>query len=108
MDKLKFFWKNHNKLCCAACITKIKGKEFGQHTDCDICIIEDIEVEKKNKLKENIKNLEDLSNNIEDLINQLKIIFDKVNQNKEDLKIKIQKIFTQIKSKLNEREDKNY
>ena len=75
LDKLKFFCKNHNKLCCAACITKIKGKEFGQHTDCDIFIIEDIEVEKKNKLKENIKNLEDLSNNIEDLINYLNIYF---------------------------------
>ena len=39
LDKLKFFCKNHNKLCCSSCITKIKGKDFGQHSECDVCII---------------------------------------------------------------------
>ena len=29
--------------------TKIKSKENGQHTDCDICLIENIENEKKIK-----------------------------------------------------------
>ena len=46
-DILKFYCKSHNKLCCTACIAKIKGKEYGQHTDCDICIIEDIKDKKK-------------------------------------------------------------
>ena len=45
--KLEFqnFCKKHNTLCCAKCITKLKGKENGQHSDCDICFIEDIENE---------------------------------------------------------------
>ena len=50
-DKLEYFCKNHNQLCCAACIVKIKGKGKGQHTDCNICFIEDIKDEMKNKLK---------------------------------------------------------
>ena len=52
---LQYFCKTHNILCCAQCIAKIKAKENGQHSDCDICLIEDIENEKRNKLKDNIK-----------------------------------------------------
>ena len=43
LDILEYFCKTHNKLCCAKCITKIKTKEIGQHTDCDLCLIKDIE-----------------------------------------------------------------
>ena len=46
-SELKFYCKNHNKLCCCICISKIKGEEYGQHTDCDICVIEKIIDEKK-------------------------------------------------------------
>ena len=63
-SELKFFCKSHNKLCCSECITKIKTKKIGQHRDCDIYMIEDIEKEKKEKLDENIKCLEDLSINL--------------------------------------------
>ena len=38
--ELKYFCKNHNKLCCAACIAKINRIGDGQHKDCDVCIIE--------------------------------------------------------------------
>ena len=103
--KLEFYCKNHNQLCCAACITKLQAKEYGQHKDCDICIIEDIKEEKKNKLKDNIKYLEDLSNNFTDSIKEIKIIFDKIEERKEQLKLKIQNIFTKIRTALNERED---
>ena len=61
--ELKYFCKTHNQLCCAECITRLKGREYGQHTDCDLSTIEDIENEKKGKLKENIKSLENLSIN---------------------------------------------
>ena len=105
LEKLEFFCKNHNLLCCASCITKIKRKGKGQHTDCNICNIEDIKDEKKNKLRENIEKLENLSINFEQSINQLKIIFENINKNKEELKLKIQKIFTKIRNVLNERED---
>ena len=104
-DKLEFYCKNHNKLCWAACISKIKREGKGQHTDCNVCNIEDIKDEKKNKLKENIKVLENLSNTFEQSINELKNVFEKISDKKEELKKKIQKIFTNIKNKLNERED---
>ena len=42
---------------------------------------------------------------MEDLINELKIIFDKISKNKEELKINIQKIFTNIRNVLNNKED---
>ena len=59
--KLKYFCKTHNKLCCASCITKIKGENDGQHKDCEICCVEDIKEERINKVKENIKILEEVS-----------------------------------------------
>ena len=104
-DKLKYFCKTHNVLCCAECITKIKTKESGQHSDCKICTIQDIENEKKNKLKENIKNLENLSINLQETINQMKIIYEKIDKNKEELKNSIQKTFTKLRNAINERED---
>ena len=62
-DKLKYFCKTHNTLCCAACITRIKDNENGQHRDCIICSIDDIKDKKKRKLTKNIKILENLSLN---------------------------------------------
>ena len=103
--KYEYFCKTHNQLCCAACIAKIKNALFGQHTDCNVCLIKDIKDEKKNKLKENIKFLETLSSTLELSINELKILFAKINENKEDLKIRIKKIFTKIRNTLKERED---
>jgi len=103
--KLEFYCKNHNKLCCAACISKIKANGFGQHKDCDVCVLQDIKEEKKNKLKDNIKFLEDLSINLNNSIKELKIIFEQIDKRKEDLKAKIQNIFTKIRTALNERED---
>ena len=91
--ELDFFCKTHNQLCCAACLSKIKEKGNGQHTDCNVCLIEEIKDEKINKLKENIKYLEDFSNKIENSINELKKIIEKINENKEELKMKITKTF---------------
>ena len=105
-QKLEFFCKDHLQLCCVACISKLKGKGYGQHTDCDICFIEDIKEEKKSQLVENIKYLENLSKTFDESINQIKKIFDEINKNKEKLKLEIQKTFTNIRNALNEREDK--
>ena len=106
IGKLVFFCKNHNQLCCAACIAKLNEKGVGQHKDCDICIIEKIKEEKKNKLKENIKCLEDLQNKFNENINKLKEIFEKIEKDKDDLKLKVQNIFTKIRTTINDREDK--
>ena len=47
LEKLKYFCLSHNQLCCASCITKLKGKGDGQHTDCEVFFIDDIKEEKK-------------------------------------------------------------
>ena len=87
--KFEFFCKNHNELCCIGCITKIQEKGYGKHRDCDICTIENIKEEKKNKLNENIKSLQELTNDLEKNIDNLKLILEKVNKNKEELKLYI-------------------
>ena len=105
LEKLEFFCKNHNKLCCASCLCKIKQKNKGQHSDCNVCTIEEIKVEKKNNLNDNIKYLDNLSKNIDETINNLKNIFEKINEDKEKLKLEIQNIFTKLRNIINERED---
>ena len=105
-NKLEFYCKNHNTLCCGLCISKIKEKGYGQHFDCDVCLIENIKDEKKNKLKANINQLEELSNKIEKSINEIRKIYEDINKNKEELKLKIQNIFTKLRNVLNEKEDK--
>ena len=83
-DKLEFFCKKHNTLCCLGCLCKIKDEGiYGQHHDCNVCFIKDIKEEKRNKLKENINNLEELYKQIEKSIEGLKIIFEEINKNKE-------------------------
>ena len=105
LDKLEYYCKNHNQLCCSSCIVKVKKKGKGQHTDCEVCIIEDIKKEKMNKLKDNINNLENIKNSFIDVLNEFKVKFEKINENKEKLKLNIQKIFTKIRNALNDRED---
>ena len=103
---LRYYCKNHNTLCCAACLCKIKDNINGQHFNCDVCLIEEIKEEKKNKLKENLKYLEESSKNIEESIIKLKKIYEKINKMKEEMKLKISNTFTKLRSILNEREDK--
>ena len=81
---MQYFRKKHNILCCAQRIAKLKGENNGQHSDCDICFIKDIENEKRNKLKDNIKYLADISINLEQKINELKPIYDKIDKSKEN------------------------
>ena len=103
--KLKYFCKNHNELCCGLCIAKLNKEGDGQHKDCEVCYIEDIKDEKKNKLKENIKCLEEIENKFNDNFQDLKEIFRKIEKEKEDLKLKILNIFTKLRNKINEREE---
>ena len=103
--KLEYYCKNHDILCCDSCIVKLKAKGKGQHKDCDICFLEDIKEEKKSKLEINIKSLEDLYQNLDNSIKELKAVFDKINEDKEQLKLNIQKIFTKIRTAIDDRED---
>jgi len=101
-DNLDYFCKNHNKLCCAACISIIKSKGNGQHTDCEICNIEDVKEEKEKLLKENAQILQNLSKQLEELMEELKKNFEKITR--ESLKKTIQDTFDQIKKAIEERE----
>ena len=103
--KLEYYCKDHNQLCCGLCISKLNEKGEGQHKDCDVCYLEKIKDEKKNKLKENIKCLEELENNLKESIKSLKAIFEYIEKEKDDLRLEIQNIFTKIRTILNERED---
>ena len=105
-NKLEYYCKNHNKLCCSSCISKIKGKGNGEHSNCEISFIEDIQNEKINKLNENIISLEKLSASVEQSFNKLKAIFVKISEDKDNLKLKVQNIFTKIRNEINNREDK--
>ena len=103
-DKLKYYCKNHNQLCCSICIAKLNKEGDGQHKDCDICHIEEIKEEKKSKLKENLKSLENLEKTIDENIKALKEVFENIEKSKEELKLKVQNIFTKMRNTLNERE----
>ena len=102
---LHYFCKTHNQLCCAECISKIKIDNIGIHHDCQIDLIENIKEEKFKILVNNIKYLEDLSKDVIESLTELKKIFEKINKNKEELKMKIYQIFTEIRTLLNKRED---
>ena len=104
-EKLEYFCKNHNLLCCDSCIAKIKINGKGKHHDCDIVPIQEIKEEKKAKLNNNIKCLEELSQKFEESIKKLKLIYDKIDEDKEKIKLKIANIFTKIRTVINERED---
>jgi len=104
-DELKYYCKNHNILCCASCLSKIKDKEDGKHHDCDVYKIEEVKEEKRKILKENIKYLSEFSDSIENSINELKKLFENINESKENLKMDITKIFTKIRNAINDRED---
>ena len=107
-DQLEFYCKDNDTSCSLACISKseIKVEGYGQHVDCNVTHIKDIKDEKRNKLKENINNLEELYNNIDQSIIKLKEIFEQINKSKEDLKLKVQSIFTKLRNALNTKEDK--
>jgi len=104
-ELLKFFCKNHNQLCCASCICKIKNQEYGQHSNCDVTTIEEIKENKENKIKDNLSILKNLSNKLNSTIEKFKNISQKINENKEHQKIKVQKIFTKIRDAINQREE---
>lgn len=92
-------------MCCIACISKIKNADYGQHSDCQVCPLEKTKDEKIKKFNENVKIIKDLSINLEQSINELKELFEKINKDKEELKLEVQKIFTKIRTTINERED---
>ena len=104
-NKLEFFCKTHNVLCCVACTSKVSKKGYGLHKDCEICLIEDIKEEKKEKIKSNLKYLDEVSETLQDSIENLKKIFEKTIKYKDELNIKITHTFAKIRSTLNNREE---
>ena len=104
-NKLNYFCKTHNVLCCAECISPITEKDNGQHKDCELYTLDEIKEEKKNKLNNNMKILEQLSSTVNESIKELKNIFEKINTSKENIKSKVLKVFTKLRNGINARED---
>ena len=104
-SELEYFCRTHNHLVCAKCIVRIHDKKNGNHSDCNICTLKEIKDEKINYLKNNINLLQNLSENLTESINKLKKIYEDINQEKEQLKLKVQKLFTKIRNELNNKED---
>ena len=72
---LEYYCKDHNQLCCASCIAKIKGNGNGKHKDCEVCLIKKIK-NKKKKVFKKIKNA--------------------INKREEEILIEVDKIFNNI------------
>ena len=104
-NKLEYFCKNHNKLCCVTCLCKLNEKGEGQHKDCNVCYLENIKKEKKNKLKENIIYLENLQSKLGESLEKMKNIFENIEKDRNNIKLEIQNIFTKLRNVLNNRED---
>ena len=104
-NKLEFFCKNHNTLCCVSCTSKIGKKGLGLHKDCDVCFLEDIKEEKKEKFKSNTKYLEEISNTLKESIDNLIKTNEKIAKDREEIHLKIEKTFSKIRSKVNNREE---
>ena len=104
-NKLEFFCKNHNSLCCVSCTSKIGKKGLGLHKDRDVCFLEDIKEEKKEKFKSNTKYLEEISNTLKESIDNLIKTNEKIAKDREDIHLKIEKTFSKIRSKVNNREE---
>ena len=103
--KLQYFCKIHKKLCCGACIAKIKGEEKGKHIDCEVSDIEIMKDEKKKDLENKIKYLEELSDNFNESLDNINEMYERIEEKKENLKLEIQKIFSIIKNVVKDRED---
>ena len=101
---LDYFCESHNDLCCAACISKIKGKGNGQHFNCNICLTEEIKDKKEKEFKDNLKYLIEFSKDINRLLNDLKDSLEKIKINRDEIKLQITNIFTKIRNILNTRE----
>ena len=102
---MEFFCKTHNKLCCAKCIAKIKEKGNGEHAYCDVCFTEDFEKEKKSRLNQNIKKLEDSSITPEKSIVDFKQLILKITESKEEALKEVQKFCTSLRNIINAKED---
>jgi len=60
---------------------------------------------KINELNNNINYLEKITSPFQNSINELKIIFEKANEKKEEIKLKIQETFTKLRNCINNKED---
>ena len=104
-QKLGYFCRNHNELCCAACIAKIKNNGDGEHSDCDICILKEIKTEKKSILEENMKYIAEITSNIDKSLEEIKELIEFVTNKKDVLRQKIEEEFNELRNEINKREE---
>ena len=101
---LEYFCKNHNKLCCAACVGKVDTKVIAMHKKCVICHINEIKKEKKNNLKECYQYLGNISKTIDSKIKHIKNLYSEKINIPEKLKNNIKNSFSLIRNILDKKE----
>ena len=104
--KYEYFCQTHNKLCCVKCIAKIKDENNGQHKDCTILSLKEAKKEKEKKFNKDYSKLKETSKSLDKTIDQFKSMIQELTKKKEELILEIQKVFTKIRTIINEREDK--
>ena len=104
MCELEYFCKTHNKLCCVACISKLTNEYNGHHNNCDFCNIKNIEEEKKDIIKQNLINLNNLSKKYDKSTYNLKNQSEIFNNMKEKIILTIKNVFNKLKEEVNNRE----
>lgn len=100
-----YYCLSHQELCCSACISKINTIGHGNHKDCEVILLREIENKKKNELPNNINELKNLQKKIEELIDEINKLKIEVNNNKEEVKKEVQRIFEEIRAAVNQREN---
>jgi small GTP-binding protein len=91
---INYFCKTHEKLCCKKCMNNNKSID---NKICDIYCIDKL----KEKLKNNIDVLENISNKLNQSIKEAKSLFEEIDKSKEEVKSKIQSIFAKIRNTFN-------
>ena len=104
--KYEYFCQTHNKLCCVKCIAKIKDENNGQHKDCTILSLKEAKKEKEKKFNKDYSKLKETSKSLDKTIDKFKSMTQELTKKKEELILEIQKVFTKIRTIINEREDK--
>ena len=107
-QQLKYYCNTHKILCCDLCINSLKTKDNGKHSCCEIYSLNEIKERKRSEFKFKINNLEKNNKIFNDLLKDMENIYEIINEKKDKIKIKIQKIFTEIRNNLNNREDEFY
>ena len=104
-QQLLYYCNTHKILCCPLCISKVKTKNDGKHADCEIYLLDEFKAQKEKEFIDKINILEKNIVIFSNILKEMENIYEKINEKKENIKINVMNIFTEIRNALNNRED---